>query len=147
MAVSAQLTLTWAAGSADEEGFSIERALGTATFGEVVETGAGVTSYIDSGLADATTYCYRVRAFAAAGSSDYSNTACAATAQMFGLAVLKMGAGSGTVTSSPAGITCGGSCSGTYPAGTYRPDHERGRRYRCSPGGAAAAVPAPAPAP
>jgi hypothetical protein len=37
---------------------------------------------------------------------------------MFGLAVLKMGAGSGAVTSAPAGITCGGSCSGTYPAGT-----------------------------
>jgi hypothetical protein len=118
-AAAGQLTLTWADGSADEQGVSIERALGTpGTFREIVATGPDVTSYIDSSLADATTYCYRVRAFNAAGSSDYSNTACAATAQMFGLAVLRTGAGSGTITSAPAGITCGGSCSGTYPAGT-----------------------------
>src|SRR5207244_4748645 len=32
--------------------------------------------------------------------------------------VSKAGAGTGTVTSTPAGITCGASCAGSYPSGT-----------------------------
>jgi endoglucanase len=36
----------------------------------------------------------------------------------FALTVGKAGTGSGTVTSSPAGITCGGDCSESYPSGT-----------------------------
>src|SRR5262249_41606516 len=47
-----------------------------------------------------------------------SNIACATTPQMFGLAVVKTGAGSGTVISTPDGISCGSSCSGTFPSGT-----------------------------
>ncbi len=35
----------------------------------------------------------------------------------FGLTVTKAGAGSGTVTSSPAGINCGGTCSANYSSG------------------------------
>jgi hypothetical protein len=38
--------------------------------------------------------------------------------QQFGLTVQKSGTGSGTVTSSPAGIDCGSSCSSTYESGT-----------------------------
>src|SRR5215510_4535282 len=63
-AVAAQLTLTWTAGSTDELGFSVKRSLGDqGTFSEVARTGHGVTSFIDAGLSDATTYCYRLRAF------------------------------------------------------------------------------------
>src|SRR5439155_16151886 len=36
----------------------------------------------------------------------------------FILTVIKAGTGSGTVTSTPTGITCGTDCSGTYPSGT-----------------------------
>jgi hypothetical protein len=38
--------------------------------------------------------------------------------QQFSLTVTKAGTGDGTVTSSPAGITCGGDCSEAYPNGT-----------------------------
>ena len=38
--------------------------------------------------------------------------------QTFGLTVVKAGTGSGTVTSNPAGINCGNTCSATYNSGT-----------------------------
>src|SRR6266498_145715 len=118
-AIGAQLTVTWVDNSTNEAGFSVERSTGTTgTFAEVTTTGSGVTTYIDSSLADVTTYCYRVRAFNAAGYSAYSNVACGTTSQTFGLAVVKIGAGSGTVTSAPVGINCGASCSASYSSGT-----------------------------
>ena len=49
------------------------------------------------------------------------NTTCTATFTSVGNATLKVGRtgkGSGTITSSPAGITCGSDCSQTYPIGT-----------------------------
>src|SRR3989442_1312445 len=72
----------------------------------------------DSGPASATTYCYRLKAFNAAGDSAYSNEACGTTPQTSGLAVVRAGTGSGTVTSSPSGITCGPTCSANYNSGT-----------------------------
>ena len=116
---AAQLTLTWTDAANDEDGFKIERDAGpTGTFVQIATVGASVTSYIDSGLASATTYCYRVRAFNFAGDSAYSNQACGTTPQTFGLAVVRAGTGSGTVTSTPAGITCGTSCAASYASGT-----------------------------
>src|SRR5207249_3256882 len=38
--------------------------------------------------------------------------------QTFILTVSETGSGSGTVTSTPAGITCGASCAGSYASGT-----------------------------
>src|SRR5207245_1520762 len=103
----------------NEDGFTIERETGsTGTFAQIATVGPGVTSFADSGLASATTYCYRVQAFNVAGDSAYSNQACGTTPQPFGLAVVRAGTGSGTVTSTPAGITCGTSCSATYLDGT-----------------------------
>jgi hypothetical protein len=77
-AVGGQLSLTWVNNATNEAGFSIERSSGTTeAFAELTSTPAGVTTYTDSGLADgAATYCYRVRAFNAAGYSGYSNVAC-----------------------------------------------------------------------
>jgi hypothetical protein len=40
------------------------------------------------------------------------------TLQSFALTVAKSGAGGGTVTSSPAGINCGGTCSASFASGT-----------------------------
>ena len=115
---AAQLQLTWTNNSTNEDGFKIERSTGTTgTFVQIGVTGPGVTSYTDSGLADATTYCYRVRAYNAAGDSDYTNVGCGATPQIFALAVVRAGTGDGSVTGSP-GITCGTSCSASYPSGT-----------------------------
>jgi hypothetical protein len=119
---AAQFQMTWVDSSTNEAGFAIERAVGTTgTFAEIGTTGSNITSYtdyVDTGLAAATTYCYRVQAFNEAGSSDYSNMACGTTLQTFGLAVVRGGTGNGTVTSSPAGINCGMTCSATLPSGT-----------------------------
>ena len=116
---AAQLTLTWTDNSTNEDGFAIERKTGsTGTFAQIGTVGPNVTSYIDARVASATTYCYRVLAFNVAGSSAYSSEVCGTTPQSFGLAVVKAGTGSGTVTSTPAGITCGTSCSGNYAGGT-----------------------------
>lgn len=109
-AIAAQLTVTWGENSTDETVFSVERSTGaTGTFEEVGVTAARVTTCVDLALADATTYCYRARAFDTVEYSDYSNTACATTIQALGLAVVKMGAGSGMGISTPSGIICGAS--------------------------------------
>lgn len=116
-ASAAQLQLDWMDNSVDEDGFKVERSKGkSGAFTQIALTGANVTSYVDSNLAAATTYCYRVRAYNAVGDSSYSNPACATTsATTLTLSVTK--AGSGTVSSSPAGIRCGTACTATYPSG------------------------------
>ena len=74
-----ELEATWMDNSSNEDGFKIERRTGTTqTFTEIAILGTNVTSYNDSGLVDGETYCYRVLAFNAAGSSPYSNEKCAA---------------------------------------------------------------------
>ena len=75
------LRLTWADHSRNEDGFRIERRTGTnGSFGQVATVGPNVAAYLDAGLAAGTTYCYRLRAFNAAGHSAYSDEACATTA-------------------------------------------------------------------
>jgi hypothetical protein len=77
---AAHLQLTWIDNSSDEWGFKVERRIGSlGGFSEIVMVGVNVSSYTDSALAPATTYCYRVRAFNAAGASPYSNEACGVT--------------------------------------------------------------------
>jgi len=118
-ASAAQLTLAWLDTSSDEIGFSIERSIGAGdSYEEIGTTSAGVTQYVDTTTAGGTTYCYRVRAYTSSAYSDYSNMACATTAQAASLAVVKAGAsGSGTVISNPPGIICGATCSASYGAG------------------------------
>jgi len=79
-AAAAGLKLTWADNSINEDGFKIERKEGQAgTFAQITTAGANVSSYTDSGLTEGTTYCYRLRAFNAAGDSVYSNEDCGTT--------------------------------------------------------------------
>jgi hypothetical protein len=74
-----QNILDWVDNAADEQGFSVERkaemCAGAAAFTIVVTVGANVTHYADSAVTEGATYCYRVRAYNAAGVSAYSNTA------------------------------------------------------------------------
>ncbi len=115
-----QLTLTWDDNSAGTAGFKIERRLVSAgAYSQIGTTGAGVTTHQDT-VDAGTTYCYRVRAFNSAGDSAYSNEACGSSAGPTGplVTVTRMGTGSGTVTSSPAGISCGSDCFESFAAGT-----------------------------
>src|ERR1044071_6007873 len=120
-ATAAQLQLSWVDNSSDESGFNIERKTGTTgTYAQIASVGANVTSYTDSTLTSSTTYCYRVNAFNTGGTSPYSPDACATTPTMiqtFSLAVAKAGTGTGAVSSSPAGINCGSTCSASFNSG------------------------------
>src|SRR6185295_2130876 len=72
-----RITLSWTDNSSNETGFEIARSISkTGPFGVVFTTGAGINSYIDSGLTANTRYYYRVRAIGTAGESPfiYSNT-------------------------------------------------------------------------
>jgi hypothetical protein len=111
------LTATWQDNATNETGFTIERAF-NGIYTAIATVGANVTAYIDSGLPQGVTYCYRVRAFNGAGYSAYSNQACGAVPpQYFSLTVTKSGTGDGSVASTVAGIDCGTSCSATFLSG------------------------------
>jgi len=116
---AAQLTLTWVDNSGGKAAFSIERKTGTAgAYAEIAQQSAGAISYVDTTVSGGTTYCYRVRAFDSAGTSAYTNEVCASPSGSFAVTVAKAGTGFGTITSTPAGITCGADCSEPYVSGT-----------------------------
>lgn len=74
---SSAIGMSWADNSTDETGFEIVRCTGASCggFNFLASVGAGVTSYLDSAVADATTYGYRVRAAKSGEFSGYSNAA------------------------------------------------------------------------
>ena len=120
VANAAQLTLSWSDASDNEDGFGIERRPGTSgSFSKVATVSSNVVTYTDASLLSGTQYCYRVNAFNTAGSSAYTNEICGTTlAASFTLNVGRSGTGNGTITSSPAGITCGSDCMQAYISGT-----------------------------
>lgn len=69
-------TLKWTDNASNENGYRVERKVGSDTsFTEVASSlGANTTVYIATGLTDATNYAFRVRAINAFGYSEYSNT-------------------------------------------------------------------------
>ena len=76
------------------------------------------TSYHDTGLASGTAYYYLVKAANSGGSSDPSNQSSATTAPgTETISVSRIGTGTGGITSSPAGIDCGASCSASFASG------------------------------
>lgn len=117
---AAQLTLTWTDKSGGEAAFRVERRTGTGgTWALVGQAPVGASSYVDTTVASGTLYCYRVQAFNEAGSSGYSNEACGTAAGgALQVTVVRSGNGSGTVTSSPGGIACGGDCTESFEEGT-----------------------------
>lgn len=66
----------WTDNSDDESGFSLERSTDGTNFTEIDTLGANNTFYMDFDIVTgtSTTYYYRVNAYNANGSSDYSNT-------------------------------------------------------------------------
>jgi YD repeat-containing protein len=112
-----QVTLNWVDNSTNESGFKIERKTGVSgTYAEIQTVGPNVIIYTDSGLTPGVTYYYRVRAYNMGGESSYSSETSVTPNPK--LTVAKAGGGTGTVTSSPAGINCGGDCTEIYSLGT-----------------------------
>lgn len=74
---SSSAGMSWNDNDSNESGFAIERCQGAGctNFTQVAVNAANDISYTDTGLTSHTSYSYRVRAFNAAGSSAYSNTA------------------------------------------------------------------------
>ena len=77
---AADIRLSWIDNSSNETGFLIQRKTGTnGTFSQIASVGANVKSHVDAGLAAATTFCYRIRAYNSAGNSPYTPEACKTT--------------------------------------------------------------------
>lgn len=75
-----RIDLAWSDNSSNETGFRIERKTGVGgSWAQIDTVGDDVVGYQNTGLDPNTTYYYRVRAYNAAGNSDYSNEDYAAT--------------------------------------------------------------------
>lgn len=71
---SSQINLTWSDASTNEAGFVLERSLDGTNFSAHTTLGAGAVSFSDTGLTGSKTHWYRIYAYNAGGSSNYSNT-------------------------------------------------------------------------
>jgi len=117
-ASAAQLTLDWVDNAGGTASFTIERKTDiTGTYERIATTPTGTTSYVDTAVVAGSTYCYRVKASNGSQDSGFSNDACASPTAGVDFIVARAGTGGGTVVSSPPGITCGGNCAASYPAG------------------------------
>ncbi len=123
--LAAPLTLTWTDNASNETGSRIERRLASPAAGmyaEIAIVGANVTFYVDTTVTAGQSYCYRVRAYNAAGDSGYSNAACAEAASSpppsLTLTVEKTGTGTVTSTSPAHAVNCGSDCTHSGPSGT-----------------------------
>lgn len=76
LAAPTSVRLQWTDNSTDETGFVVERSPGTGngTFQSAATVSANIVEYTDTGLANGTTYTYRVRAVRDSIASDPSNT-------------------------------------------------------------------------
>ncbi|MBN1669829.1 MAG: fibronectin type III domain-containing protein [Kiritimatiellae bacterium] len=78
---ASQIKVNWSDNSNNETGFKLERSLNGSTWSQITQPAANATTYTDSGLAAATKYYYRVRAYNSAGDSGYSNVGSATTGE------------------------------------------------------------------
>jgi len=70
---SSQIDLTWADGTENEAGFTVDRSPdGSTAWTEIDDLPGGSTSYSDTGLTAETAYFYRVRAYNPNGFSNYT---------------------------------------------------------------------------
>ena len=103
-----QINLLWADNSTTEDGFEVERAPDSGgspgSWTQIATLGTSVTNYSDTGLSPDTKYWYRVRAFNAAGNSDYSNQASATTPTLCPRLVVGWGVNSYGKATPPPGL-------------------------------------------
>lgn len=81
---SSEIMLKWRDNSEDEIGFVIEKKIDN-SFEQIAVVDSNITSFIDSGLDQATTYTYRVAALMHNGTSAYTNEALASTYHIGGI--------------------------------------------------------------
>ena len=79
-ASSSQINLAWTNNATNQNGFQIQQSSDGTNFTTVASVGAGVTSYLVSGLSASTTYYFQVIAYNPVGNSAPSNVASATTA-------------------------------------------------------------------
>lgn len=75
LAHAVSLTVTWTDASTNEDGFGVERKVGSAAYVEIGKTAVNVATFTDPS-APTGAVCYRVYAYNATGKSGYSNEAC-----------------------------------------------------------------------
>ncbi|HEX3019718.1 MAG TPA: discoidin domain-containing protein [Chitinispirillaceae bacterium] len=75
-----QINLAWSYNGSNQNGFTIERSLGSSgPWSQIATAGANARTYTDAQLTGGVTYWYRVNAFKGSETSDWSNTASATT--------------------------------------------------------------------
>lgn len=118
------VTLSWNAPTKDADGTTLKdlagyyvyRGIQSRHYGKKIKVAGDITEYTFTTLKKDVTYYFAVTAYDTSGNeSGYSNEA---SMTQYGLTVIKSVTGSGNVTSSPAGITCGTDCHGRYRAGS-----------------------------
>lgn len=97
------INLSWQDNSSNEDGFRVERRIGTGAWSQIATTAANATSYSDTTGASGTTYEYRVAAFGPGGTSSPSPSA---TASLAGAPATGGGGGGGSSGIDIAALMC-----------------------------------------
>src|SRR4030042_3961897 len=103
----------------DLSGYKVYHGATSGNYSQIIDV-SNVTTYTVANLTAGLTYYFAATAYDALGNeSGYSNEVSKTipSTQQYTLNITKVGTGSGTVTSSPAGINCGNDCTETYNAG------------------------------
>src|SRR5436309_15403766 len=103
VADAAELTASWTDNSGGTAAFALERRTSTdASFTPLTDVPIGITSYVDTSVAQGVTYCYRVRAYNDTGQSPYSDEACGSVSSPdYSAIVTKSGGGPAVATALP----------------------------------------------
>jgi hypothetical protein len=120
-------TLSWDPPTTNEDGtpltdlagYKIYYGTSSGNYSQSVDVGK-VTTYTAGNLTEGVTYYFAATAYdISANESKYSNEVSKTIPlSQYTITVNKVGTGTGAVTSSPAGISCGPDCSEIYTAGT-----------------------------
>jgi hypothetical protein len=105
----------------DLAGYKLYYGTSSGNYSTAVSLNSTATTTQVNNLTDGLTYYFAVTAYDSSGiESTYSNEVSKSlpAGAQYVLTTSKAGTGTGTITSSPAGISCGTTCTGTYGAGT-----------------------------
>ena len=126
-AAAGTATLTWQQPKTYEDGtpltdlagYKIYYGSSSGVYTNTIDVG-NVRTYQLQSLADGVTYYFNVTAYNTGLLESGYATEVSKTIppSQYALSVISAGTGSGTVTSAPAGISCGTTCSGSFTAGT-----------------------------